>query len=414
MGFVDCDSHLIETEHTWDFLRPDEEVYRPRIANFSETMISLGTKTEAGRQAPPGRMWVVGDTWSSKLRGDSNMWSNANLYDPVATEFADPEARIKDLDALGIDLQLVISSFFIGVEIENPLAEAALTRSFNRWAASVVNARPERFRWTLRPPLRLLNRAIEELEFGAANGAAGIHLRGIEHGYFLSDPYFYPLYERAEELNLAIIVHVGAAHRRVNNLPIGRVIASPPAFMGHVHQIMAGFHAVISSDMHKRFPRLRWGFVEGGATWVPAVLQQHSRLVASGSSEFLDLRPVSSEELEAKNIFVACEVDEDLPYLIKHVGENVLCAGTDYGHNDVGSELAAHVVIRNRADLTPEQARKIVDDNGRKLLGVPLDTSRRYISDVPDALPHVSGAVTDSGAPILTSPRRPVTAGPAR
>jgi hypothetical protein len=45
-------------------------------------------------------------------------------------------ARIDDLDALGIDFQVLISTFWIGVEIENALEEAALTRSYNRWMAS--------------------------------------------------------------------------------------------------------------------------------------------------------------------------------------------------------------------------------------------------------------------------------------
>ena len=404
MGFVDCDSHLIEGEETWSYLDPSEQMYQPMLTQLPKAASFAGQTLTTSQ---PDEFWLAGDTWTSHSPPDSNRRGNANVYAPESTHLLDPAVRISDLDALGIEMQLLISSFFIGIEIDHPLAEAAIARSYNRWAADVVGEHTDRFRWSLRPPLRLLERAFEELEFGAANGAAGIHVRGIEHGYYLSDPYFYPLYERAQDLNLAILVHVGAALRRVDNQPIGKVLASPPAFFGHVSTLMAGFHAVISSDLHERFPRLRWGFLEGGATWATAVLQQHARLVASASTDFLDLRPVTPDELEAKNVFIACEADEDLPYLTKVLGENVLCIGSDYAHNDVGSELAAHTTVLNRTDISASVAHKIVDTNGRKLLGLSPGTGNGIspAMDIPETLPHVRGASTHDGKPILTSVR---------
>jgi predicted TIM-barrel fold metal-dependent hydrolase len=233
----------------------------------------------------------------------------------------------------------------------------------------------------------------------------GIHLRGIEHGMWLSDPYFFPIYERAQDLDLAVFVHLGTSTRRVDGMPIGRLVPYPPAFMDHIHKMMAGFHAVVSSDTEKRFPRLRWGFVEAGSSWAPAVLQQHRRLVASASSEFLKLVPVSPELLEEKNIFVACQADEDIGYLTSVLGENVLCTGTDYGHNDVGSELGSHSAIMRRGDIDRSVARKIVDVNGRKLLGRAVAEVPSSLVEVPRprVLPYVHGAVTANGEAVLAS-----------
>lgn len=33
MGYVDCDTHVVEDQHTWDFLDPDERDLRPRTIN---------------------------------------------------------------------------------------------------------------------------------------------------------------------------------------------------------------------------------------------------------------------------------------------------------------------------------------------------------------------------------------------
>ena len=33
MGFIDSDTHVVECEHTWDFLDPDERECRPKVVN---------------------------------------------------------------------------------------------------------------------------------------------------------------------------------------------------------------------------------------------------------------------------------------------------------------------------------------------------------------------------------------------
>jgi predicted TIM-barrel fold metal-dependent hydrolase len=397
VGFVDSDSHVLETDETWDHLDPAERHLRPRLFRFA--------LPEAEGVAPP-TFWAVGDTFGRKLPGDGNFKGNANVFDPGSAQVSDPARRLADLDALGIDVQVLISTFFIGVELDNPLVEAALTRSYNRWMAGLVADAGGRLRWTLRPPLRMLDRAVAELTYGAAHGAVGIHVRGIEHGMFLSDPYFWPVYEKAEELGLAVIVHLGTASRRVDGLPIGSALAGPATLMAHTHTLMAGFHAVLASDLHERFPALRWGFVEGGATWVPVVLHQHARLRASGD-DFLRIAPITADELVARNLFVACESDEDLGYLSALVGPDVLVTGTDYGHNDLGSELGAHTAICDRTDLASEVAAKIVDTNGRALYGIAGDfrPAPAPAATRPVAPPHVRGARTADGRPLVVATR---------
>ncbi|MGZ8427025.1 MAG: hypothetical protein ACXWYD_18920 [Candidatus Binatia bacterium] len=37
---------------------------------------------------------------------------------------------------------------------------------------------------------------------------------------------------------------------------------------------------------------------------------------------------------------MACQTNDDLPYILDHVGDDHLFLGTDYGHNDTSSELA--------------------------------------------------------------------------
>lgn len=392
MGWIDCDAHVLENDATWDYLEPAEREFRPRRADF--------TNEEAPGLRPS--FWFVGDTWSRAVAPDGNTFGNANSFADGTLLMAEPALRIEDLDALGIDVQILISTFFIGTELDHPLLEAALCRSYNRWMADRCCDTSGRFRWLLRPPLRMMDRAFEELEFGARNGAGGIHLKGIEHGYYLSDPQFFPLYERAQDLDLPILVHIGAATRRVDHLPVGRLVPTPAALTPQLASVMAGFHAVLAADFDVRYPRLRWGFLEGGATWAPAVMQQQARLESSRSEQhFLTVHSIGPEVIERKQMFITCQTDEDIGYLVHRLGKGTLVVGTDYGHNDIGSELGAHQTILGRTDIEAETAQQIVDSNGRRLFGISPEfrpAPKRQAALDP---PHVHGANTRDGRPRL-------------
>ncbi|MGW2191665.1 hypothetical protein ACWCSH_04870, partial [Streptosporangium sp. NPDC001682] len=86
-------------------------------------------------------------------------------------DLTDPAKHIEAMDALDIDVQVLISTFYIGMELDNPLEEAALARGYNRWMAESLRVHTARLPWIVRPPLRMLERAIEEL-LGSKGGPA--------------------------------------------------------------------------------------------------------------------------------------------------------------------------------------------------------------------------------------------------
>jgi hypothetical protein len=191
----------------------------------------------------------------------------------------------------------------------------------------------------------------------------------------LSDPYLYPLYEKAQDLDLAIVVHNGLATRR-SAAQIGSLVPQPSGLLEHWGTLMSAFFSLIQTsytdvDLVERFPRLRWGFIEGGASWTVPMLDIKAREDSTdGARPLHDLQRMTPEELVRRNIHVSIGTGEDLPYLVSVLGEDVLCAQTDFGHNDGTSHLGQHTWVLEDSGLEPRQARKIVDDNGRRLAGV--------------------------------------------
>ena len=72
-------------------------------------------------------------------------------------------------------------------------------------------------------------------------------------------------------------------------------------------------------------------------------------------------------------IYVACQTQDDLPYIPQFGTEDNLMVGTDYTHNDQSAELLALSIIDQRAsrgEISAEVAHKIVEDNPGRFYGI--------------------------------------------
>jgi predicted TIM-barrel fold metal-dependent hydrolase len=404
MGFIDCDGHVQETYATWDYFDPNERDYKPQVVDFEDkTRVRLGARAaQVALPRTPSKLWLMGDTWARFAPSHGAFSPHVNSFGPGLLDLTDPAGRVKVLDALGIDAQVIFSTIFIGAEIDNPLEEAAIYRSYNRWVAEHLSGYTDRLQWAVKAPTRYLERAFEELKYGKEHGAVGIMLKGIEHGYYLSDPYFFPLYERAQELDLAILIHNGGATRAQSSIPIGNYVPQAPALAGSTVNIMSGLYAVIGSEIPQKFPRLRWGFIEGGGYFALSVIHQNQRRDMSiGSTRFLDVERLPSEAIAEMNIHISIETDENVSFLAEFLGEKALCVGTDFGHNDLGSELGAHQTVLARSDISSSTARMIVSDNGRRLLNIPADFCP---APTPTADRNLPGINAVAGGPAIVVP----------
>jgi len=77
--------------------------------------------------------------------------------------------------------------------------------------------------------------------------------------------------------------------------------------------------------------------------------------------------------LRANRMYVTCQVDEDLPYLMRYTGQDALLAGSDYSHADAAKELDFSAKLRERVALgriTETARRKITFDNPKALYGL--------------------------------------------
>lgn len=345
MPIIDADAHVIETPHTWSYMTEDEQQFRPRIfVRDPNDGAPYGANTR-------NEYWVVGERLISK--------TNVGPEFPAdSRELTNIQARLDHMDEIGIDIQVLFPTFFLRPITPAPDIDFALNRSYNRWLAEIWNDSGGRLPWVLMPPLLSMadsHKVRDELAFCKGNGACGIFLRGLECELNLANRYFFPLYEIAQELDLAICLHAGnnsvAVHDSMNG----------DALMTFKFPVMASFNALLEHEVPARFPQLRWAFIETSAQWVPYVLGEVKiRLTRKG-------RPMFADPLGENNFYITTQHTDDLPWLLGEIGDDNLIIGTDYGHKDTATDVVALQRMQEDGSLPAAATKKILETNPARL-----------------------------------------------
>jgi predicted TIM-barrel fold metal-dependent hydrolase len=264
------------------------------------------------------------------------------------------------MDELEVDVQVLYPTIFLRPFTRRPEVELAVTRSYNRWLVDIWKQAPERLRWAAVLPLLSMDKALAEARFAKENGACAIFMRGLEGDKRVSDSYFFPLYQEAGRLNLPVCVHSATGSFAVHEYFLDEC-----GFNKFKLAVVGSFHSLIFNRVPEKFPDTKWGFIEVSAQWVPYAIHDFARRFERQG------RAVDKSAVLRKNkIWVACQTDDDLPYVIKYSGDDMLVIGTDYGHNDTSSEILALRKLQEDGALPPPVVRKILDDNARALYGL--------------------------------------------
>jgi predicted TIM-barrel fold metal-dependent hydrolase len=261
---------------------------------------------------------------------------------------------------LGIDVQVLYPSLFLRTLTPLPHVDAALCKSYNRWLADIWRAGQGRLRWVVIPPLHYVDKAIEELNFGKGNGACGVFIRGVEGEKLPTDPYFFPVYEEASRLGMPICVHASQGNLEMFDI-FGRGASLAQFKFGPINL----FASLITNRLPQKFPDLRWAFVEVSAEWLPYVMNHMEIGFRRQGKAWPD-----KELLKENHIYVACQTNDDLPYILEHVGDDNLVIGTDYGHNDTSSEINALRKLKADGKIPARSIDKILGDNSQALYGL--------------------------------------------
>ena len=350
MGFIDADAHVDETEETWEYMDSAELRYKPVLLDPP----GWGYLVKDSRPHP---LWLIAGNVRLKRYRDDELTGTTQ----ATRELVDVDARIKQMDELGIDVQVLYPTMFLHAVTTQAEVEWAIHGAYNRWLADKTARAGGRLRWAYLPSVLNVAKSAAELEWAREHGACAVMKKGVEYNRAADDPYFFPLYAEAERLDLPICFHQGSGTLQSN--------AGDGASMQRL-SVVSAFSSLTEGKVSEAFPRLRFGFIEAGASWIPYVIKELGMRGKSARAPY----DFKTELLQHHNFFVTCDTEDDIPFLLdRYGGEDYLMIGTDYSHQDSSAELRAHEAVMQmggQGTISAAAAEKIATTNARRLYGL--------------------------------------------
>lgn len=255
-------------------------------------------------------------------------------------------------------------------------------RAYNSWLYEKFLTKNPRLKGVGLIPFQDVDAAIVELrrvvkELGMLGGMLPSNGEAIQ-GHF-GNKYYWPLYEEAEKLGCCLAVHVGALH----HMGMDQFTTYYPVHaLGHPFSLMIQASAMIGHGVFDRFPKLRVGFLEGGATWVPFMMDRRDRSYHDGHVQ-MDVNgnrlggPAPGEkasdyfktQLREGRIFVGFDCDDDgLNTAVAKGGRQSFLFGSDFPHEVFDAAKCRHEIdeLLSRDDLTQEDKEAVLGGNAMK------------------------------------------------
>jgi predicted TIM-barrel fold metal-dependent hydrolase len=360
MQVIDADAHIEESVKTWEFIDPAFYARRPIPVE-----IPLDTSWGDCNAA-----WIIDDR-IRRFGATPTLMQRAHKKDVEipSQELTDVKARVRDLDRLGIQKQVIFPSLMLGCLAEDVDLEVQLARSYNTFLAQKCNESGGRLWYAAIIPFRRPDAAIDEIRrIKQMAGAASIFVRGMEWDTPINHPRFNLIYEEAERQQLPITVHIGQG-----SPSIVRMFDGMPRLPGHLHRLpprgrglvsfllsQYAFQCIMEAGLLEEFPKLCWAFLELGSEWIVPAITSLSRSGKINCRKFFD----------DGRIFISCEPDEDLPHVISKIGEDSLMVASDFPHTDAFRHDYLQQVFGERGDLSAGIQEKILEKNAARLYGI--------------------------------------------
>jgi predicted TIM-barrel fold metal-dependent hydrolase len=371
----DADAHAMMSPRMWETL-PDQYIARrPRPTRIHDAG-DMGRWTNGwlvegqiiphalGPGSQPGNE-------PARVLEEFGARSDSEQFPLSSFDLSDPQARLRGMDFMGVDHQMLYPTTLYARMTGDPGFEAALMRSYNRYIGKQCRVAAKRLKWAGLLPLREERQGCEAIEEMSKLGATAAVVYGTAGDRLLCDKSFTPVWDELHRSGLPLCVHMGMSYPPFLQVCNGLLAAHG---IGMSLPAMMAFVAIAGHGMLDRYPDLKVGFLEFGAEWILYMVPRLDHYLPIDRSQMPIKEELSQRTIEdyvkSGRIFIAGEADDKmLPQEIELLGEDQLLYSSDLPHGE-GRHNAAREILA-RGDITETQKRKILYDNAVKFFGEP-------------------------------------------
>jgi aminocarboxymuconate-semialdehyde decarboxylase len=273
------------------------------------------------------------------------------------------DERLADLDAMGIDRQLVMPpppQCYYTVPVEVAVTAA---RMVNDGVAAYVARKPDRFVALGSVPMPDGNEAANELERCMKElGFKGVQILTNVAGKEISEAAYAPFWKKAEELGALVFVHPNGftEARRLSRFYFNNVIGNP-------FETTIALHYLIFDGVLERHPDLKIIAAHGGG-YLGGYSGRIDHVWGARSDARGELPKPPTSYLKKIYFDTVVFTPHQLEALVKTFGTDRILLGTDYPYDMAEYDPLGHVASVESLDAAARAA--IAGGNAKRLLGL--------------------------------------------
>jgi predicted TIM-barrel fold metal-dependent hydrolase len=415
----DADSHVVEPPALWEkYLDPEYRTLGKHALWREEgrTGSYLKVNGEIFRDTtnpnlPRHALWRPGMNWDAIGELDPH------TKHPMNDGAWNPQARLSDMDAMGVDQALLYPAWFAEgyFLVRDPDVAYALARAYNDWIADFCNTAPQRLFAAAILPLQNMDFALEELQRVARMPCLrAVFIRPMFlEGRYLNHPYYDPMWAELERLRITAAVHAtpglwnpewtshGPFFEKIKDrlvqpalpgggggpfaggssgapgtttftgaTPLGHPLAPILAPWLDNHMFVAS--TLIGFTVMERYPAMKVVVAHGKASWTQEVLEKME--ASTRVIPLLHHYPVSTEPEEMwehGNVMLGFDAEERLIQKLPHDFAAKVVWGSRYPHHDATSAWDAIAQLRS-ANVPETLVARMMGQNAAAQFGVAL------------------------------------------
>lgn len=360
----DSDSHVMETL-TWltDHAKPEQQgLIKPLATEKGGAGVRKAIEKAAARRADSQ---ATRDLLGQPLISGPKGWA--------AYGASTPEERSHALDLLGFEKQLVFPTFAMGqfAFSSNPDKLYGGTDMLNRAMGSFCG-HDARLLAVGFAPLNDPALALQAVQDGLKQGIKAFWLKSDPAGGRSPSHLDYdPIWDLLQRERVPVVLHIGGGrgldkdYHETGHPPVTDWLGGGENLRGKDYHAISHspqnfLTALIYDQVFQRFPDLRCGVIELGATWVPGFL----RILDQGHRAFRKAEPLlknlelTPSEFFRRQVRVSLFPYEDIGWLIEQSGEEVFMFASDYPHPEGGRDPVGKFDASLDAGQVAEAARE--------------------------------------------------------
>ena len=256
-------------------------------------------------------------------------------------------------------------------------------KAHNRWMVDFCARRPAQRAGVGQFFLNDIDDAIADISWLKEQGLrGGVLLPTVPPDVSWVKPLYHPDYDRLwaaiQDMEIPLNLHAGTGspnYGRFNAVPM--IMISEVAFYG-----MRPFVHLLLSGVFERFPRLKFSFTEGGASFLPEMLRsldQVIRRVAQGEIGELKYTkeqslPRSATEYVHQNVWMGVSFPKPADIEARTLlGPDRYMWGSDYPHDEGTQPFTREHLRQVTQEVPDDELRRILGENAAKLYDFDLD-----------------------------------------